>query len=824
VDIGNVRVANIDTEVRQSYLDYAMSVIVQRALPDARDGLKPVHRRVLFAMWEMGMRSTNRYRKSAGTVGEVMKNYHPHGDGAIYDTLVRMAQPFNLRYPLIDGQGNFGSVDGDGAAAMRYTESRLAQIADELLLDIDKDTVDFIPNYDASMTQPSVLPGRLPNLLLNGAAGIAVGMATNIPPHNLNELCGAIEYLIDNPEATVDELMQFVPGPDFPTGGTILGTEGIRAAYATGRGRVVIRAKAFVEESARGNRFQIIVTELPYQVNKALLLERIAELVKDGKLDGISDLRDESDRTGMRMVIELKRDSQPLKVLNNLFKHTSLQQSFGVNMLALVERGTQPRILSLRRALQEYVSHRQEVTTRRAEYELERARRRAHILEGLLKALDSIDQIIATIRASSTTEDARNNLISGFGFTEIQANAILDMRLARLAGLERQRIEDEYKEIMAIIADLESLLADPNKVLASIKQDLTTLKEKYGDDRRTVIQDVSSDLSVEDLIPEVEVLVTMTNRGYVKRIPADVYRTQRRGGKGVTGLTMRDEDAVQHILSANTMDSLLVFTNRGKVYQVKVHELPDSGRTAKGLPIVNIVSMLPDESVTTFLNIRDFSSANYLFFTTRMGTVKRVALDQFKSVRSNGLIAIGLDEGDELVWVRMSSGTDDVVLTTRQGQAIRFAEDDVRPMGRPAAGVRGIRLAPGDQIIASEVHSEGSDLLVISANGFGKRTALKNFPLQRRGGKGVSALKRTEKTGDLVGAQMVRPDQTVMLISSSGQVIRMPAAQISLIGRATQGVTVMKPKRNEVVVSVAISDPSIDRAEENGALNGKAIS
>jgi DNA gyrase subunit A len=824
VDIGNVRVANIDTEVRQSYLDYAMSVIVQRALPDARDGLKPVHRRVLFAMWEMGMRSSSRYRKSAGTVGEVMKNYHPHGDGAIYDTLVRMAQPFNLRYPLIDGQGNFGSVDGDGAAAMRYTESRLAQISDELLLDIDKDTVDFMPNYDASMTQPTVLPGRLPNLLLNGSAGIAVGMATNIPPHNLNELCDAITYLIDNPDATVDDLMQFVPGPDFPTGGTILGTEGIRAAYATGRGRVVIRAKAFVEESARGNRFQIIVTELPYQVNKAVLLERIAELVKDGKLDGISDLRDESDRTGMRMVIELKRDAQPLKVLNNLFKHTALQQSFGVNMLALVERGTQPRILSLRRALQEYVSHRQEVTIRRAEYELERARRRAHILEGLLKALDSIDEIIATIRASSTTEDARNNLIGTFGFTEIQANAILDMRLARLAGLERKRIEDEYNEVMATIADLESLLADPNKVLASIKQDLTTLKEKYGDDRRTIIQDVSSDLSVEDLIPEVDVLVTMTNRGYVKRIPADVYRTQRRGGKGVTGLTMRDEDAVQHILSANTMDSLLVFTNRGKVYQVKVHELPDSGRTAKGLPIVNIVSMLPDETVTTFLNIRDFTTANYLFFTTRMGTVKRVSLDQFKAVRSNGLIAIGLDEGDELVWVRMSSGTDDVVLTTRKGQAIRFTEDDVRPMGRPAAGVRGIRLDPGDQVIASEVHNEGSDLLVISANGFGKRTALKNFPLQRRGGKGVTALKRTDKTGDLVGAQMVRPDQTVMLISSSGQVIRMPAEQISLIGRATQGVTVMKPKPNETVVSVAISDPSIDRSEENGSLNGKVIS
>lgn len=822
MDIGNVRVANIDTEVRQSYLDYAMSVIVQRALPDARDGLKPVHRRVLFAMWEMGMRSTQRYRKSAGTVGEVLKNYHPHSDDAVYDTLVRMAQPFNLRYPLIDGQGNFGSVDGDGAAAMRYTESRLSQISDELLLDIDKNTVDFRPNYDASMQEPTVLPGRLPNLLLNGAAGIAVGMATNIPPHNLGELCDAISYLIDNPDATVDDLMHYIPGPDFPTGGTILGTEGIRAAYATGRGRVVIRAKAFVEEAARGNRFQIVVTELPYQVNKALLLERIAELVKDGKLDGISDLRDESDRSGMRMVIELKRDAQPLKVLNNLFKHTALQQSFGVNMLALVERGTQPRILSLRRALQEYIGHRQEVIVRRAEYELERARRRAHILEGLLKALDSIDEIIQTIRSSDTTEDARNNLIGRFGFTDVQANAILDMRLARLAGLERQKIEDEYREVMAIIADLEALLGDPQRVLAAIKDDLAALKEKYGDDRRTAIQDVSSDLSVEDLIPEIDVLVTMTHRGYVKRIPADVYRTQRRGGKGVTGLTMRDEDGVQHILAANTMDSLLVFTNRGKVYQVKVHELPDAGRTAKGLPIVNIISMLPDETVTTFLNIRDFSAANYLFFTTRMGTVKRVSLDQFRSVRSNGLIAIGLDEGDELVWVRMSSGNDDVILSTRLGQAIRFSEQDVRPMGRPAAGVRGIRLEPGDQVISSEVSVEGADLLVISAHGFGKRTALKHFPRQKRGGKGVTAMKRTEKTGDLVGAQMVRPDQTVMLISSSGQVIRIPAEQVSLIGRATQGVTVMKPKPNEVVVSVAVSDPSIDRSEDLGSLNGKA--
>ncbi|MBA3643262.1 MAG: DNA gyrase subunit A, partial [Chloroflexia bacterium] len=582
MEIGNVRLASIESEMRTSYLDYAMSVIVQRALPDARDGLKPVHRRVLYAMSEMGLRSNTRYRKSAGIVGEVLKSFHPHSDTAVYDTLVRMAQNFNLRYPLVDGQGNFGSVDGDGAAAMRYTEARLATIADELLADIDKRTVDFKPNYDASGQEPVVLPARLPNLLLNGSAGIAVGMATNIPPHNLNEICDAITHLINHPEANVEDLLEIVKGPDFPTGGTILGREGIKAAYATGRGRVVIRAKAFVEESGRGGRYQIVVTELPYQVNKANLLERIAELVKDGKLDGISDLRDESDRSGMRAVIELKRDAQPMKVLNNLFKHTALQQTFGVNMLALVEQGTQPRILTLKRALQEYIAHRQVVLTRRTEFELERARRRAHILEGLKIALDQIDAVIATIRRSRTTETARQNLRATFKLSEVQANAILDMRLARLAALERRKVEDELKEVRLEITRLETILADPNLVLDLIRTDLAGLKEKFGDERRTQIRDISGILSEEDLIPEVDVLVTLTTRGYVKRIAHDVYRTQHRGGKGITGVTMRNEDAIQHILAANTMDSLLVFTNRGRVYQLKVHELPDSGRTAKG--------------------------------------------------------------------------------------------------------------------------------------------------------------------------------------------------------------------------------------------------
>ena len=815
VEIGNVRLANIESEMRQSYLDYAMSVIVQRALPDARDGLKPVHRRVLYAMHEMGLRSTTRYRKSAGIVGEVLKNYHPHGEAAVYDTLVRMAQEFNLRYPLVDGQGNFGSVDGDGAAAMRYTEARLAAIADELLVDIEKQTVDFRPNYDASIQEPTVLPARLPNLLLNGSAGIAVGMATNVPPHNLNELCDAIVYLIDHPDATVDDLMEIVQGPDFPTGGSILGREGIKAAYATGRGRIVIRAKAFVEEAQRGNRFQIVVTELPYQVNKAALLERIAELVKEGKLDGISDLRDESDRSGMRMVIELKRDAQPMKVLNNLFKNTALQQTFGVNMLALVEGGTQPRVLTLKRALQEYVGHRQQVITRRTQFELERARRRAHVLEGLKIALDNLDAVIATIRRSQTTDTARKNLMKGFQLTEIQANAILDMRLARLAALERKKIEDEYKELLKEITRLERMLADPKLILDVIRTDLAQLKEKYGDNRRTRIQDISGTLSEEDLIPEVDVLVTLTNRGYVKRIANDVYRTQRRGGRGVTGVTMREEDGVQHILAANTMDSLLFFTNRGKVYHLKVHELPDSGRTAKGMPIINLINIQPDETVTTLLRVKDFSAASYLFFTTRLGRVKRTNLDQFQAVRASGLIAIGLEDGDELAWVRMSSGKDDVVLVTEQGQAIRFAERDVRAMGRPAAGVIGIRLEAKDRIIASEMVRDDGDLLVVAAKGLGKRSAIEQYPRQGRGGKGVTAMKLTPRTGPIVAARMVHEDQTVFLMNTKGQVIRIPVGQIRRTGRATQGVMVMRLPDGEQVVTMAVTSAK-DESQANG--------
>jgi DNA gyrase subunit A len=806
VEIGNVRLASIEGEMRQSFLDYAISVIVQRALPDARDGLKPVHRRVLYAMSEMGLRSTTRYRKSAGIVGEVLKSYHPHGESAVYDTLVRMAQDFNLRYPLVDGQGNFGSVDGDGAAALRYTEARLTAISDELLADIDKNTVEQIPNYDASTQEPQVLPARLPNLLINGSAGIAVGMATNIPPHNLNEICDAVTHLIDNPDATVDDLMEIVSGPDFPTGGTILGREGIKSAYATGRGRIVVRAKAFVEESPRGGRYQIVITELPYQVNKANLLERIADMVREGRIDGISDLRDESDRNGMRAIIELKRDAQPMKVLNNLFKHTALQSSFGVNMVALVDRGTQPRTLTLKRALQEYVTHRQEVITRRTEFELERARRRAHVLEGLKIALDHIDEVIATIRASRTTETARANLMKKFTLTEVQANAILDMRLARLAALERKKIEDELKEVRAEIKRLETLLGDPKLILGVIREDMAALKEKYGDERRTRIQDISGALSEEDLIPEVDVLVTLTARGYVKRSANDVFRTQRRGGRGVTGVTMRDEDAIHHILSANTMDWLLVFTNRGKVYQLKVHELPDSGRTAKGLPIINVVNMQPEETVTTLLKVRDYANGQFLFFTTRLGRVKRTALNQFRNVRSTGLIAIGIEPDDELAWVRMTGGEDDVMLVSRGGQAVRFREADVRPMGRPAAGVIGIRLDKGDRVIASEKVIPGKDLIVVAEKGLGKRTRTEAFMTKGRGGKGVAAMKLTSRTGKIVGARMVDDEANLVLMSTSGKVIRMPISQVPTIGRQTQGVTLMKLDTEETVASMTIAE------------------
>lgn len=817
MDIGTVRSVNIDTEMRRSYLDYAMSVIVQRALPDVRDGLKPVQRRILYAMHEMGIRPTTKYRKSAGIVGEVLKSYHPHGDSAVYDALVRMVQPFSLRYPLVDGQGNFGSVDGDGAAAMRYTEARLEAIAEELLQDIEKQTIDFVPNYDGETREPVVLPAKLPNLLVNGASGIAVGMATNIPPHNLTEVCDGLIYLIDNPEATVDELIEIIPGPDFPTGGIILGREGIKAAYATGKGRVVIRARTVIEEAGRGNRFQIIVTELPYQVNKAALVEKIADLVKAGRIDGIHDLRDESDRTGMRVIIELKRDAQPHKVLNALFRHTQLQQTFGVNMLALVD-GTQPRVLTLKRSLQLYLAHREEVVRRRTEFELLRARRRAHILEGLKIALDHLDAVIRTIRESRTADVARTSLMAKFALTEVQANAILEMQLRRLAALERRKIEQDYRDLLKQISGLELLLADPDKILRVIKEELIDLKEAFGDDRRTHIQDMSGEITDEDLIPEVNVLVMLTNRGYVKRLPDGTYRTQHRGGRGVTGMTMRETDGVQRMVAANSHDSLLFFTNRGRVFHIKVHELPDAGRTAKGTPVINLIGIQPGEAITTLLPVRNFADATYLFMCTRSGRVKRTRLEQFSSVRASGLIAIGLDDGDELAWVRMTSGSDNLILVTEQGQSIRFHEEDVRAMGRQAAGVIGIRMHEADRVIAAEVVVPDCDLLVVSANGYGKRTPLHEYRVQNRGGLGITAMKVTERNGPLAAARVVCDTDTIMLVSTHGMVIRVPASQISQIGRATQGVGIMRVHNDDLVASITVirttQDEEIANVEE----------
>lgn len=800
--IGRVQIVSIEEEMKRSYLDYAMSVIVQRALPDVRDGLKPVQRRILYGMHEMGLRPNAKYRKSAGIVGEVLKSYHPHGDSAVYDALVRMVQPFTMRYPLIDGQGNFGSIDGDGAAAMRYTEARLAPIAEELLADIEKQTVDFVPNYDDSTREPAVLPARLPNLLINGASGIAVGMATNIPPHNLGEVVDALVYLIDHPDATVEELVERLPGPDFPTGGIILGREGILAAYATGRGRIVVRARAHIEESGRG-RTSIIVTELPYQVNKAALIEKIAELVKAGRLEGIHDLRDESDRDGMRIVIELKRDAQPRAVLNNLFKHTQLQTTFGVNMLALVD-GTLPRVLTLKRMLQLYLEHRQQVVRRRTEFELRQAERRAHVLEGLKIALDHLDEVIATIRSARSADDARQQLMNRFGLTEIQANAILDMQLRRLAALERQKIEEEYQELLTRIAELRALLADPAKILAVIRRELLELKEQYGDRRRTQIQDVSGELSDEDLVPKVDVLVTLTARGYIKRSTNGHYRVQHRGGRGVNGMTVRDEDYIQHVVLASTHDSLLFFSNRGRVFQLPAYEIPDAGRTARGLPIVNFLNLQSGEEVTTLLPVRDFGAATFLFFCTRQGRVKRVRLDEFSNVRASGLIAMTLDAGDELVWVRPTSGSNEVILVTAHGQAIRFPEDEVRPVGRQAGGVIGIRLDDNDYVVAAEVVSPNADLLIVSRHGYGKRTALEEFRVQGRGGSGVIAMKVTARTGHVAAATVAREDDTAVLVSRRGRLIVIPVRQIPRLGRSTQGVALMRLQDNDEIASIAV--------------------
>ncbi|MFH1486893.1 MAG: DNA gyrase subunit A [Chloroflexota bacterium] len=809
MEIGIVKPIKIEEEMRSSYLDYAMSVIVSRALPDVRDGLKPVHRRILYAMDELGLRHTSSYKKSARIVGEVLGKYHPHGDAAVYDAMVRMAQDFSMRYQLVDGQGNFGSIDNDPPAAMRYTEARMTSIAEEMLADIDKETVDFAANFDGSLKEPVILPTRLPNLLLNGASGIAVGMATNIPPHNLSEVCDGIAHLIDNPDATVDELSQFIKGPDFPTGGIIRGTEGIKSAFATGRGKIVIRARVQVEQMSRGGRYQIVVTELPYQVNKAALVERIAELVKAKKIDGVSELRDESDRQGLRIVIELKREAQPRQVRNNLFKYTAMQSSFFVNMLALV--GGQPRVLTLKMALQHYVNHRHEVITRRSRFELNKARARAHILEGLRIALDRLDEVIATIRKSSTAEAARTNLMRGFELSQVQAQAILDMQLRRLAALERQKVMDEYAETLKTIAYLEDLLANPKKILFLVKEEVDQLRSKYGDARRSEISEQEAKVfEEEDLVAHQEVVITLSNRGYVKRIPRDTYRVQHRGGKGVTGMVTREADVVQHLLVADTHDSLYFFSDRGKVYHLRCYDIPaDSSRTTKGKPLINLISQDQKESITAVVSVRQPTRGEFIVMATRKGEVKKTAIDRFASVRANGLIAMDLEKADELVAAKLVEDKDDVVLVTRQGQAIRFSVSDLRTASRTSGGVRGIRLAAGDSVVGMDVVVPNAYLLAVSSRGFGKITPLTAYPVYRRGGMGVRTLRITSKTGEVVAAQAVFATEELIIISAEGHVIRMPIAGIPRQGRIVQGVSLMRLNEGDSVVSVACSEVQV---------------
>jgi DNA gyrase subunit A len=809
MELGTVRRIDIDEEMKGSYLDYAMSVIVARALPDASDGLKPVHRRILYAMHDMGLRHDRPYKKSARIVGEVLGKYHPHGDAAVYDSMVRMAQDFSMRYPLVDGQGNFGSVDGDGAAAMRYTEARLHAIAEGMLADIDRDTVDFVDNFDGTLREPAVLPAKLPNLLLNGASGIAVGMATNIPPHNLGEICDGLVYLIDNydklDDIAPDDLLRLITGPDFPTGGIILGEEGIRSAYATGKGLVVIRAKAHIEEM-RGNRHRIMVTELPYQVNKARLIERIAELVRTKRIDSISDLRDESDRHGMSIVIELKRGSQPRTVLNQLFKYTQMQSTFGVNMLALVDG--EPRVLTLKRMMAHYIEHRREIITRRTRHDLAKARERAHILEGLRIALEHLDEVIATIRGSRTVDTARQNLMRKFKLSKAQAVAILELQLRRLAALERKRIEDEYTEVIQRIAYFEDLLANQRKILYLVKEDLTELKKEYGGARRTMISpDAEGDLAEEDLVAEEDVLVSLTERGYIKRVSAKTYSRQKRGGKGVAGAGTREEDVVEHLLLASTLDGLLYFTDGGKVYHEKAYQVPDAGRRARGLPLVNLVALERGESVTAVIAVSDFEQQGFLVMATRMGKIKRTSLEEFSSVRPSGLIAITLEDGDELRWVKLTTGKQQVVMVTEQGQAIRFKETDIRPMGRVAGGVMAVRLEGKDRVAAMDVVRPRANLLVVTENGFGKRTELAEYPVQSRHGKGVLTIdaKRLDEVGKIADAKVAEPREEVTLITSKGMVLRTQVKNITQQGRATRGVRVMRLKKGDAVASIAVT-------------------
>ncbi|WP_179887205.1 DNA gyrase subunit A [Bacillus sp. AFS088145] len=813
-----IKEINISHEMRNSFLDYAMSVIVSRALPDVRDGLKPVHRRILYAMNDLGMTADKAYKKSARIVGEVIGKYHPHGDSAVYETMVRMAQDFNFRYMLVDGHGNFGSVDGDAAAAMRYTEARMSKISMELIRDINKNTIDFQDNYDGSEREPIVLPARFPNLLVNGATGIAVGMATNIPPHQLGEVIDGVLALSKEPEITTQELMEYIQGPDFPTSGMILGKSGIRKAYETGKGSIVIRAKVEIEEKANG-RQTIIVTELPYQVNKAKLVERIAELVRDKKIEGITDLRDESDRNGMRIVIEVRRDANANVLLNNLYKQTALQTSFGINLLALVNG--EPKVLSLKSCLKHYLDHQIIVIKRRTRFELEKAEARAHILEGLKVALDHLDAVISLIRASQTGEIAKNGLMETFNLSEKQAQAILDMRLQRLTGLEREKIEEEYQELIKLIAELRAILADEERVLEIIREELTQLKEQYNDKRRTAIVPGGVEIiEDEDLIPVENIIVSLTHNGYIKRLPVSTYRSQRRGGRGIQGMGTNNDDFLEHLLTPSTHDTILFFTNKGKVYRSKGYEIPEYSRTAKGLPIVNLLEIDRDENINAIIPVSEFLEDWYLFFTTKQGIAKRVPLSAFANIRTNGLIAINLKEDDDVISVRLTDGTKDIVVGTSKGMMIRFNEDDVRSMGRTATGVKAITLSDDDYVVGMEVVEEHLDILVVTELGYGKRTAQEEYRIQSRGGKGLKTLNVTDKNGKMISLKCVSDEQDLMLITESGVMIRMPIEQISRLGRVTQGVKLIKLDQEGHVATVAIAakeEEEIDEEAENEA-------
>jgi DNA gyrase subunit A len=791
----------IEEEMRESFMAYAMSVIISRALPDVRDGLKPVHRRVLYAMYDAGNTSDKAYKKSARLVGDIMGKYHPHGDSAIYDTIVRMAQDFNLRYPLVDGQGNFGSIDGDNPAAMRYTEIRMTPLAEEMLADIEKETVDFIANYDDSLREPAVLPSRIPNLLINGSAGIAVGMATNIPPHNLSEVIDGLVALIDNPNLTIKELMKHIPGPDFPTAGFIHGIEPIAQAYNEGKGIIQMRGKAFTETVKRTGKEQIIISEIPYMVNKKRLIEQIAELVNDKKIDGVGDLRDESDRDGMRIVVELKRDAVAEIVINQLYKHTALQESFGVNMLAIVDG--KPRLLNLKEALKAFVDHRKEVVTRRTAYDLRKAEERLHILEGYRIALDNLDAVIALIRNAADPKTAKEGLMTNFALSEIQAQAILDLRLQRLTGLERDKIMEEHRETVELIAKLRGILADEKEIYKIIVEELKEIKKNYGDERRTKIVDRTEEISIEDLIVDEDMAVTISHEGYIKRNPVTLYRAQRRGGKGKIGTTTREEDFVEYMFIASMHAYILFFTTIGKVYWIKVHGLPQASRAARGKPIVNLLNLESGERVSAFLPVREFQEGRYIVFATKNGLIKKTELMAYANPRPSGIRAIGLEQGDEVIGVRLTDGQQELILSTADGQSIRFKEEQVRATGRGTFGVVGMKLDPNDKVVSMEILSLGADILTVAEGGFGKRTEMDEYRLQSRGGKGIITMKTTEKTGRVIGVQLVGADDQLMLITNTGKIIRLRINDIRVIGRNTQGVRLIDLDEGERVVSLA---------------------